>query len=158
MPTSADPDGATLEALRGLSTRYAIGVDRRDGELYAGVFAPGGSLIIEPGPNAPVEPRTVTGEDRLAAIATAMSRFPATFHFVGQSRYSLADDTATGEVYCIAHHLRTDGSSTADDVMFIRYLDEYERMAGTWFITTRRVHVDWLETRDTGARPKRPTR
>jgi hypothetical protein len=76
------------------------------------------------------------------------SRYDRTFHFVGQSVYSIAGDHATGIVYCIAHHLtRTDHGGT-DHVMHLRYDDSYGRdAAGEWGIASRIGHVEWTETR-----------
>ena len=57
-------------------------------------------------------------------------------------------DRATGESYCLAHHLSTsdDGQRTLM-IASIRYLDEFVKEDGDWFFAERRLMVDWTETR-----------
>ena len=90
--------------------------------------------------------------ERLARIPEVIQRYPKTFHMLGQSTYDIGDTEATGEVYCIAHHLTLDepaGPGTGTDyVMFIRYEDTYRPDgAGAWKFAQRRLRVDWTETR-----------
>ena len=45
-------------------------------------------------------------------------------HFVGQSTiFSLKGDRATGEAYCIAHHLTVEGEKRGLMIAYLRYLD-----------------------------------
>ena len=53
---------------------------------------------------------------------------------------------ATGEVYCTASHLRQGDGGATNTVMFIRYLDRYACIDGSWAISVRRVVVDWTES------------
>ena len=78
----------------------------------------------------------------------ALNAYTATMHFNGQSTVSLNGDTATGESYCIAHHLTVaeDGSRTLM-LAHIRYLDQFAKQDGQWLFTERRLMVDWTETR-----------
>jgi hypothetical protein len=44
--------------------------------------------------------------------------------FVGQSTiFSLKGDRATGEAYCIAHHLTVEGEKRGLMIAYLRYLD-----------------------------------
>jgi hypothetical protein len=76
----------------------------------------------------------------------------ATTHFNGQSTVSLDGGRATGESYCLAHHLSTseDGQSTLM-IASIRYLDELVKQDGQWLFAERRLMVDWTETRPSAA-------
>jgi hypothetical protein len=134
-------------ALFELSRVYASAADQRDRDRFLGVFAPDARLTVcRPGPDA--VPRTITGHDELASIPTSLARFERTFHLLGQAGYEGEGDRATGEVYCVAHHLTRDAAGTTDTVMFIRYADEYRADAsGAWRIADRRVQIDWTETR-----------
>jgi SnoaL-like domain len=81
-----------------------------------------------------------------------IKRYPKTYHVLGQSTYEIDGDVATGEVYCMAHHLTPDPGADppagTNYVMFIRYDDEYRAGAdGEWRIADRRVLIDWTETR-----------
>ena len=60
-------------------------------------------------------------------------------HFVGNHRVELDGDAATGDTYCIAHHL----TGKDDYVMHIRYEDTYVRTSAGWRIQTRDLHLLW---------------
>ena len=129
--------------LRALAAAYARAVDRRDADLLASVFAPDAVLEVYDPSTADAPTGVRRGHVELRAITDLIARFDATFHFVGQSRYDVDGDGATGEVYCLAHHL----SGGTDLLMLIRYDDRYRRGHDGWRIAHRRVLVDWKEIR-----------
>ncbi|HXL16252.1 MAG TPA: nuclear transport factor 2 family protein, partial [Streptosporangiaceae bacterium] len=57
-------------------------------------------------------------------------------------------DRATGESYCLAHHLTEaeDGSRTLM-VASIRCLDTFVKQHGAWLFAERRLMVNWTDTR-----------
>jgi len=68
--------------------------------------------------------------------------------FVGQSTiFSLTDDQATGEAYCLAHHVTIDGVKRRLMVASLRYLDTFVKRGGAWLFAERKLYVDWLEKR-----------
>ena len=141
------PTPADVDALRRLAATYARAVDRRDAALLATVFDEDAVLELYDPSTSDAPTGVRRGHAELAAIVDLIARFDATFHFVGQALFDAdadADgDGATGEVYCLAHHL----AGGDDMVMFIRYDDRYRRADdGRWVITLRRVLVDWRET------------
>jgi len=81
-----------------------------------------------------------------------LNSYAATTHFNGQSTVSLDGDRATGESYCLAHHLSVgdDGQRTMM-IASIRYLDELVKQDGWWLFAERRLMVDWTETRPSPA-------
>ena len=84
----------------------------------------------------------------LAKIPELIRVYAKTFHFVGNSAYDIADGRATGEVYCLAHHLTPDRHGGTNYVMYIRYQDRYHPGPdGVWKIADRRVLIDWTEVR-----------
>jgi hypothetical protein len=140
---------AVRATLRELSERYAAACDRGDGDAYAAVFTPDGRLrVFDPHPAAEARVEIV-GRERLAGVPLALQRYTRTFHFLGNATYDVGADTATGEVYCLAHHLTADGHGGTDYVMFIRYQDDYVRAdpGERWLIADRRLLVDWTEVR-----------
>ncbi len=143
VPTAggSQPGDSDRAALRALADQYAIAVDRRDRAAYVGAFHPDGVLEIYRPRQLDVLARRVSGHDELGRVTEAIARYERTFHLVGQSTYDIDGDRATGEVYCIAHHL--DGDT--DFVMFIRYEDEYTRRDGRWAIEVRRLRNEWNE-------------
>ena len=74
---------------------------------------------------------------------------------LGQSTYAIGDGEATGEVYCVAHHLTPDAHGGTNYVMYIRYEDTYRPDAdGVWKFAQRRLRVDWTETRAANPPPR----
>jgi hypothetical protein len=68
-------------------------------------------------------------------------------HFNGQSTIALDGDGATGETYCIAHHLFTDAAQRKLMVAWLRYGDTFVKVDGTWLFADRNLYVAWTETR-----------
>lgn len=138
---------AIRSELRSLAERYAHGVDRRDDvDAFVSLFHPDAVITIHD-PSESTEARQIHGE-RIARIPESIKRYPKTFHMLGQSTYQVGDGEATGEVYCIAHHLTPAQHGGTDYVMFIRYEDTYRPDAdGVWKFAHRRLRVDWTETR-----------
>lgn len=135
-----------------LAARYAAGADRRDPDLFISAFLPGGRLRRYEPADAPTPASERVGHAALAEVPSLLSRYARTFHHLGQARYDIDGDTATGEVYCLAHHV------TADDppivhVLHIRYADRYRCVDGQWGIEDRWVLVDWTEHRPVGLAP-----
>ncbi|MGP0030058.1 MAG: nuclear transport factor 2 family protein [Acidimicrobiales bacterium] len=144
------PDADVRAALRSLAERYASGVDHRAVDTLLSAFHPHASLAVhDPSDDAePVSRRE--GHDEIGRIPEILSVYAKTFHLLGQSTYDIGDGRATGEVYCVAHHLIPNRHGGTDRVMYIRYDDQYEPDAeGAWKIATRKVLVDWTETHAT---------
>jgi hypothetical protein len=136
-----------LTDLRALSERYARGVDRRDAGLFLSAFHPDARLSVNRPSESP-EPVQMVGDEQLSRVPVLITAYPKTYHLLGQSSYDIKSERATGEVYCMAHHLTPGRHGGTDYVMFIRYDDTYAlSVEGEWRIAQRRVLVDWTETR-----------
>jgi hypothetical protein len=147
-PDPSAPDSPLFE----LSRRYAAAADGRDVEGFLSVFVPDARLSICSGPVPGQVVRVVSGHEELAAIPTSLARYHRTFHFLGQSGYQREGDRASGEIYCVAHHLTVGPSGAQDKVMYIRYADEYHADAvNAWRIAHRLVRIDWTEIRPVDA-------
>jgi hypothetical protein len=86
--------------------------------------------------------------EALAPVFADLNQYHATTHFVGQSTIlTLADDRATGEAYCLAHHVTVNGDKRRLMVASLRYLDTFVKMDGTWFFSERLLYVDWTDER-----------
>ena len=81
----------------------------------------------------------------------ALNNYQATQHFNGQSTIALDGDRATGESYCIAHHLFTEEGERTLMVAWLRYADSFVKAGGVWLFAERNLYVDW-----TGTRPSPP--
>src|SRR5258706_3163264 len=86
--------------------------------------------------------------DALAAVFADLNKYDATTHFVGQSTiFTLASDRATGEAYCLAHHVTVDGEKRRLMVASLRYNDSFVKTGGAWLFAERQLYVDWIDER-----------
>jgi ketosteroid isomerase-like protein len=133
--------------LREVVDRYASAVDRREPAECAALFTEDAILSgHDRSPDAP--PRYERrGRAEITASLSKIARYEVTTHHVGQQLLSVDGDRATGETYCMAHHLSTVDGTRHDRVMSIRYLDTYARVDGRWLIAHRRLVVDWEDDR-----------
>ena len=75
----------------------------------------------------------------------------ANHHLIGQVRIDFDGDVAFGEVYFQAFHRVVDEAGAAHDFWVSgRYVDRYERRAGTWKIAHRSELIDWLRSEPAG--------
>ena len=83
------PTPETAEALRRLAAQYARGVDRRQREMFLGVFAPDGRLRVF-NPSDSAEPTgEMNGHDQLARVMKGIAVYDRTHHFVGDALYDI---------------------------------------------------------------------
>jgi hypothetical protein len=137
----------TRDELRALSERYAQAVDRRDREQFVGVFVPDATVEVRLPGTGEDELMVQHGHDEIGPIIEFVATYPRTMHMLGQSTYEHDGDHATGEVYCLAHHLDPARNGPSNYVMYIRYDDRYRRVDGQWRIEKRRVNIDWTDRR-----------
>lgn len=141
-----------MEELRALSLAYAHAADRRDEAGFVAAFTPDGVVEVHR-PERPGAPSaTFRGHAELATIPRSLARWSSTAHLVGAATYERAgsddghevgdDDEASGEVACVAHHVRPTADGPTDDVLTIRYRDRYRRDDGRWRIARREVWVE----------------
>jgi hypothetical protein len=130
-------------ALRHLVDSYAMGCDRRDLDMLTACFADGGTNTVH---WLDRDATTMTAPADLERIPTGLARYDQTFHFVGNHRVDVQGDSATGDVYCIAHHV----TGKDDFVMHIRYEDTYVRTGAGWRIATRDLRLLWTANQPVG--------
>jgi len=86
--------------------------------------------------------------DALAPVFADLNKYDATTHFVGQSTVlTLTNRRATGEAYCLAHHVTVDGNKRRLMVASLRYLDTFVKIDGAWLFSERLLYVDWVDER-----------
>lgn len=134
--------------IRRIVDDYARCADRIDNEGLASLFAPDGVLrIFERGNPEPVRERVGRGE--IAEAIKGLSRYEVTMHLVANHYVVIDGDSATGETFCRACHIRPVEGGAPDArenyVMNIRYLDAYVRRPEGWRIATRELQVEWTE-------------
>jgi hypothetical protein len=133
--------------LRQIAADYARGVDVPDGELVADLFLPDGVLRI--GHRGKAEPFSErVGREAIATAMAGLTRYETTLHVIANQYIDISGDSATGETYCLAHHIReVEGKGPMNYVMGIRYLDQYSRTSEGWKIAVRELQVDFTEDR-----------
>jgi SnoaL-like domain len=83
----------------------------------------------------------------LTPVFDDLNRYVATTHFNGQSTVTISGAAATGESYCLAHHVSVEGDERTIMIASIRYEDTFTKLDGTWLFSERRLYVDWTDTR-----------
>ena len=141
-------EAADRLAIRELVDAYAHCADRRDARGQMGLFTEDTRFLVFYDLTSEEPSQELHGRESLAPVFDDLNQYAATMHFNGQCTISLDGDQATGESYCLAHHLSigADGQRTMM-IASIRYLDEFVEQNGQWLFAERRLMVDWTETR-----------
>jgi ketosteroid isomerase-like protein len=141
-------EAADRLAIRELVEAYAYCADRRDAKGQMSLFTPDSHFVVYMNAKDPTPSQELHSREELAPVFAELNKYDATTHFVGQSTiFTLSGDKATGEAYCLAHHVTIDGGKRRLMVASLRYLDTFVKMDGTWLFVERLLYVDWLEER-----------
>jgi ketosteroid isomerase-like protein len=146
--TISPEEAADRLAIRELVEAYAHCADRRDAKGQMALFTTDAHFVVYMNAKDPKPSQELRSREALAPVFDNLNQYAATMHFVGQSTiFSLSGDRATGEAYCIAHHLTVDGEKRRVMVAYLRYRDVFVKMEGVWLFAERLLYVDWLEER-----------
>lgn len=125
-------------AVRDLSHRYAMALDKNDVEVWRSLFSR--DVVFESGSSLP------RGYDDVLRIPEdQLKRYKKTLHSVTTQQINVDGDRASGEVYCIAHHIYEDFHQNErlpfdlSHNFLIRYDDDYVREDGHWVFARRRI-------------------
>jgi ketosteroid isomerase-like protein len=146
--TISPQEAADRLAIRELIDAYAHCADRRDAKGQMALFTGDTRFLVFMDATAAEPTQELHGRESLAPVFDDLNQYVAIMHFNGQSTILLDGDRATGESYCLAHHLKVgqDGQRTMM-IASIRYLDELVKQDGQWLFAERRLMVNWTETR-----------
>ena len=146
--TISPDEAADSLAIRELVEAYAHCADRRDAKGQMSLFTADTNFVVFMNARDPTPSQELHSREALAPVFAELNKYDATTHFVGQSTiFSLRADRATGEAYCLAHHVTVDGTKRRLMVASLRYLDTFVKMDSSWLFAERRLYVDWLEKR-----------
>ena len=137
-------------AIRELVDAYAYCADRRDATGQMALFTEDTEFLVYMDSHRPSPTQHLRGRAALAPVFDELNTYVATMHFNGQSTAVLDGDHASGVTYCLAHHVKAEGSARSLMVAAIRYLDSFVKADGAWFFSQRKLMVDWTETRPLG--------
>ena len=143
-PATISPqEAADRLAIRELIDAYA---DRRQAVEQTALFTEDAVVKVyegEPGSHEPVQ--VLCGRAELAAGFAELKKYDVTMHFNGQSTIVLEGHRATGENYCLAHHIWADNGQRTLMVMGIRYYNTIVRQGGDWRFSERKLIIDWVD-------------
>ena len=141
-------EAADRLAIRELVDAYAHCADRRDANGQMSLFTADTHFVVYMNAKDPRPSMELHSRDALAPVFADLNKYDATTHFVGQSTiFTLTDDRATGEAYCLAHHVTVDGGERRLMVASLRYQDTFVKIEGAWLFAERRLYVDWIDER-----------
>ncbi len=141
-------EAADRLAMRELIEAYAHCADRRDAKGQMALFTPDTHFVVFMNAKDPTPSQELHSREALAPVFADLNQYAATTHFVGQSTItSMSGDRATGEAYCLAHHVTVDGSKRRLMVASLRYNDTFVKTDGAWLFAERLLYVDWVDER-----------
>ena len=134
-------------AIRKLVDAYAHCADRRDADGQRSLFTEDTHFVVYMDGQGSEPTQVLDGREALTPVFDGLNRYQATVHFNGQSTIALDGERATGESYCIAHHLFTENGERKLMIAWLRYGDTFVKLDGAWLFAERNLYVDWAETR-----------
>lgn len=139
---------ADRSAIRELVEAYAHSADRRNAACQMSLFTTDAHFVVYMNAGDAVPSQELNSREALAPVFAELNKYEATTHFIGQSTIrTLTGDRATGETYCLAHHVTTAGGVRRLMIASLRYLDTFAKVEGEWLFSERRLYVDWIDER-----------
>jgi len=146
--TVSPGEAADRLAIRELIEAYAHCADRRDAKGQMSLFTADTHFVVYMNAKDPTPSQELHSREALAPVFAELNKYEATTHFLGQSTiFTLTEDSATGEAYCLAHHVTLEGGKRRLMLASLRYLDTFVKNDGSWRFAERRLYVDWMEER-----------
>jgi hypothetical protein len=141
-------EAADRLAIRELVEAYAHCADRRDARGQMALFTMDSHFVVYMDAKDPKPSEELRSREALAPVFAELNKYDATTHFVGQSTIlTLTANRATGEAYCLAHHVSIESGKRRLMLASLRYLDTFVKMDRVWLFAERLLYVDWLEER-----------
>ncbi len=140
-------EAADRLAIRELVDAYASCADRRDAEGQKALFTDDTRFLVYMGGEGSDATDDLHGRESLTPVFDNLNAYEATMHFNGQSTVALDGDHATGETYCLAHHVFSADGERKLMIAALRYQDTFVKADGSWRFAERRLYARWIETR-----------
>ena len=146
--TISPGEAADRLAIRELVEAYAHCADRRDANGQMSLFTADTHFVVFMNAKDSKPTWELRSRDALAPVFADLDKYDATTHFVGQSTiFSLTNDKAIGEAYCLAHHVTVAEGKRRLMIASLRYLDSFVKQGDGWLFAERQLFVDWTEER-----------
>ena len=141
-------EAADRLAIRELIEAYAHCADRRDAKGQMSLFTADTHFVVYMNAKDPKPSIDLHSREALAPVFADLNKYEATTHFVGQSTIlTLTAEKATGEAYCLAHHVTVADGKRSLMLASLRYYDTFVKTDGAWFFAERLLYVDWVDER-----------
>lgn len=141
-------EAADRLAIRELVEAYAHCADCRDAKGQMALFTTDTHFVVYMNAKDPKPSIDLHSREALAPVFADLNKYEATTHFVGQSTIlTLTADKATGEAYCLAHHVTVADGKRSLMLASLRYYDTFVKTDGAWFFSERLLYVDWVDER-----------
>jgi hypothetical protein len=138
-------------AIRELIDAYAHCADRREAEGQKALFTEDTHFLVYMNGFGTEATEDLHGSEALTPVFAALKQYEVTMHFNGQSTLtSLDSDRATGETYCIAHHVFAADGERKIMLAYLRYLDTFVKQGGRWRFAERNLYLEFSDTRPLG--------
>ena len=145
IPTAGSSETSTL---RGLVRSYAAALDGNDLDLLLGVYREDAQLrMFAPGSTEPMG--VVVGHE--GSSSTCPLRWLRGYSgrctsSITNCNVEIDGDRASGDTYCVAHHLIEGDGAPYKVVIYLSYVDEFVRDAAeSWQISNRDILFRWAE-------------
>jgi hypothetical protein len=133
--------------IRELVDAYAHCADRRDAKGQLALFTKDTHFVVFMDARSEKPSMELNRREDLAPVFDELNKYVATTHFMGQSTVVLDGEHATGETYCIAHHVSASEGKRTLFIASLRYYDVFAKVDGKWLFAERKIMVDWTDTR-----------
>src|SRR5246127_4094965 len=131
--TISPSEAADRLAIRELVEAYAHCADRRDAKGQIALFTADTHFVVYMNAKDAKPSMELHSRDALAPVFAELNKYDATTHFVGQSTiFTLEADRATGEAYCLAHHVTVSDGKRRLMLASLRYHDTFVKVDGMW--------------------------
>jgi hypothetical protein len=141
-------EAADRLAIRELVEAYAHCADRRDAKGQMALFTADTRFVVYMNAKDPNPSQELHSREQLSPVFADLNKYAATMHFVGQTTIlTLTGERATGETYCMPHHLTIEGGRRQLMIAALRYYDTFVKVDGEWLFAERLLYVDWIEER-----------
>ena len=144
--TISPTEAADRLAIRELVDAYAHCADRRDAKGQMALFTKDTHFVVFMDAKSSVPSMELNRQEDLAPVVADLNQYEATTHFVGQCTVTLDGTHASGETYCIAHHVKSENGKRSLFIASLRYYDLFSKVDGTWLFSERKLMVDWTDT------------
>jgi hypothetical protein len=141
-------EAADRLAIRELVESYAHCADRRDAKGQMALFTTDTHFVVYMNAKDSKPSQELHSREALAPVFADLNQYDATMHFIGQSTIlTLTSERATGEAYCLAHHITVGGGKRCLMLAALRYYDTFVKIDGAWLFAERLLYVDWVDER-----------